>query len=155
MLVLAATLVTPTHAKEPPALASGDFIETVTFASTELVGLNVVTEYKSTFELDGTFAGTGTIIGREVVHIVTLQGNVHAQVNCTCIVSGKSGTLVLEFTGRSSLNAFPPTQATYQDQWAIMSAGGDLATITGSGTFSESFSLLTGTGSGSYSGRVH
>jgi hypothetical protein len=126
------------------ATAAGSSIQTVTGSFAELqpsftarqAGGTTIVDFSAPVAFSGGIVGTATSTGTEII-APTGDFTVQAVVTCSCSVAGRSGDLVLGFTGTGS---FLTQQK--QGQFVVSGSGG-LADLHGDGSFTQSG--LTGT----------
>jgi len=107
--------------------ASGTFVDVVTSTEVRAAGGNVILTQTITQTLMGTFTGTASQHSTTVVH-ASGAANFFGAETCTCSVAGKSGSLVIGFSGTSAPNG------SFEGQFVIVSATGGLANLNGRGT---------------------
>jgi len=126
----------------PLQTVTGSFTELPPSFTTRQAGGNVFVDFTAPVDFSGGITGTATSTGTEAIH-PTGDFDVRAVVTCDCSVAGRSGELVLLFTGTGS---FPAQEK--QGQFTVSGSGG-LTGIHGEGTFTQSG--LTG----SYTAQIH
>jgi hypothetical protein len=107
--------------------ASGTFVDVVTSMQTRMADGNVIITQTISQTLMGTFTGTASQQATTVVHR-TGAANFFGAETCTCTVAGKTGSLVIGFSGTSAPNG------SFEGQFVIVSGTGDLANLNGRGT---------------------
>lgn len=126
----------------PLQTVTGTFAELSPSFTVRQAGGNVFVDFTASVGFSGDITGTATSAGTEVIHPGG-DFTVQAVVTCACSVAGRSGELVLLFTGTGS---FPAQQK--QGQFTLRGSGG-LAGIHGEGMFTQSALA------GSYSADIH
>jgi hypothetical protein len=116
--------------------ASGTFVDVVTSMQTRMADGNVIITQTISQTLMGTFTGTASQQATTVVHR-TGAANFFGAETCTCTVAGKTGSLVIGFSGTSAPNG------SFEGQFVIVSGTGDLANLNGRGTI-QSPNVYTG-----------
>jgi len=122
-------------AGSPVQEVTGSFLEGQPSFTVRHVGKAAVVDFTAPVDFSGGIAGAATSTGREII-APTGDFTVQAVVTCSCSVAGRTGTLVLRFTGTGS---FLTQQK--QGEFAVSGSGG-LAGIHGHGAFMQS--ALTG-----------
>lgn len=107
--------------------ASGTFVDVPTSTQVRMADGNLIITQTVTQTLTGTFTGTASQHTTTVVHR-TGAANFHGAETCTCTVAGKSGSLVLGFSGTGA------PDGSFEGQFVIISGTGDLANLNGRGT---------------------
>jgi hypothetical protein len=116
--------------------ASGTFVDVVTSTQVRMADGNVIITQRISQTLIGTFTGTASQQATTVVH-PTGAANFFGAETCTCTVAGKTGSLVIGFSGTSAHNG------SFEGQFVIVSGTGDLANLNGRGTI-QSPNVYTG-----------
>jgi hypothetical protein len=119
--------------------ASGTFVDVVTSTQVQFADGNLIITQTVTQRLMGTFTGTAAQQVTTVVH-PTGAANFFGAETCTCTVAGKTGTVVFGFSGTGAPNG------SFEGQFVITSATGDLANLNGRGTLQSP---------NSYTGVIH
>jgi hypothetical protein len=107
--------------------ASGTFVDVVTSMQVRFADGNLIITQTVSQTLTGTFTGTASQQVTTVVH-PSGAANFFGAETCTCTVAGKSGSLVLGFSGTGAPNG------SFEGQFVILSGTGDLASLNGRGT---------------------
>jgi hypothetical protein len=107
--------------------ASGTFVDVVTSTQVRMADGNLIITQTISQTLMGTFIGTASQQATTVVHR-TGAANFFGAETCTCTVAGKTGSLVIGFSGTSAPNG------SFEGQFVIVSGTGDLANLNGRGT---------------------
>jgi hypothetical protein len=141
LLLASAPSFDPAYAAVPTS-ASGGFSEGVPSFTTRSAGGNVIVDFTADVTFTGTFSGTATSIGTEVIH-PTGMFTVQAVVTCACTVGGQSGQVIFRFEATGSFASFQK-----QGQFVVRGIGA-LANLHGQGTMTQN-----GLG-GTYSGSIH
>lgn len=126
----AATSLTP---------ASGTFVDVVTSTQVRTADGNLIITQTVTQTLTGTFSGRASQQATTVVH-PTGAANFFGTETCTCAVAGKTGTLVIGFSGTGA------PDGSFEGQFVILSGTGGLANLNGRGTLQSP---------NSYTGVIH
>jgi hypothetical protein len=116
--------------------ASGTFVDVVTSTQVRMADGNLIITQTISQTLMGTFIGTASQQATTVVHR-TGAANFFGAETCTCTVAGKTGSLVIGFSG-----TIAPT-GSFEGQFVIVSGTGDLANLNGRGTI-QSPNVYTG-----------
>jgi hypothetical protein len=116
--------------------ASGTFVDVVTSTQVQFADGNLIITQTVTQTLMGTFTGTASQQATTVVH-PTRAANFFGTETCTCTVAGKTGSVVFGFSGTGAPNG------SFEGQFVIISATGDLANLNGRGTL-KSPNIYTG-----------
>lgn len=95
--------------------------------------------------LTGTFTGTAAQRSMTLVH-ATGAANFHGTETCTCVVQGRSGTLLFGFEGTGE------PDGTFVGHFVILSGTGELRNLRGQGSI---MGPGPGSVSGTYSGEIH
>jgi hypothetical protein len=119
--------------------ASGTFVDVVTSTQVQFADGNLIITQTVTQTLMGTFTGTASQQATTVVH-PTGAANFFGTETCTCTVAGKTGSVVFGFSGTGAPNG------SFEGQFVIISATGDLANLNGRGTLKSP---------NSYTGVIH
>jgi hypothetical protein len=119
--------------------ASGSFVDVVTSMQVRMADGNFIITQTITQTLTGTFTGTASQRATTVAH-PTGAANFFGAETCTCTVAGKSGSLVVGFSGTSA------PDGSFEGQFVIVSGTGDLANLNGRGTIQSP---------GTYTGVIH
>jgi hypothetical protein len=119
--------------------ATGTFVDVVTSAQVRMADENLIITQTVTQTLTGTFTGTAAQQVTTVVH-PSGAANFYGAETCTCTAAGKTGTLVFGFSGTGAPNG------SFEGQFVITSATGDLANLNGRGTLQSP---------NSYTGVIH
>jgi hypothetical protein len=119
--------------------ASGTFVDVVTSTQVRMADGNLIITQTISQRLMGTFTGTASQQATTVVH-PTGAANFFGAETCTCTVAGKTGSLVIGFSGTSAPNG------SIEGQFVIISGTGDLANLNGRGTLQSP---------NSYTGVIH
>jgi hypothetical protein len=116
--------------------ASGTFVDVVTSTQVRMADENLIITQTISQTLMGTFTGTASQRATTVVHR-TGAANFFGAETCTCSVAGKTGSLVIGFSGTSAPNG------SFEGQFVIVSGTGGLANLNGRGTI-QSPNFYTG-----------
>jgi hypothetical protein len=116
--------------------ASGTFVDVVTSTQVRMADGNLIITQTISQTLMGTFTGTASQRATTVVHR-TGAANFFGAETCTCTVAGKTGSLVIGFSGTSAPNG------SFEGQFVIVSGTGGLANLNGRGTI-QSPNFYTG-----------
>jgi hypothetical protein len=116
--------------------ASGTFVDVVTSTQVRMADGNLIITQTISQTLMGTFTGTASQRATTVVHR-TGAANFFGAETCTCSVAGKTGSLVIGFSGTSA------PDGSFEGQFVIVSGTGDLANLNGRGTI-QSPNVYTG-----------
>jgi hypothetical protein len=116
--------------------ASGTYVDVVTSTQVRMADGNLIITQTISQTLMGTFIGTASQQATTVVHR-TGAANFFGAETCTCTVAGKTGSLVIGFSGTSAPNG------SFEGQFVIVSGTGDLANLNGRGTI-QSPNVYTG-----------
>jgi len=119
--------------------ASGTFVDVVTSTQVRVADGNLILTQTVTQTLTGTFTGTASQQATTVVH-PTGAGNFFGTETCTCTVAGKTGSLVLGFSGTAA------PDGSFEGQFVIIGGTGGLANLNGRGTVQSP---------GTYTGVIH
>jgi hypothetical protein len=119
--------------------ASGSFVDVVTSTQVRMADGNFIISQTITQTLMGTFTGTASQRATTVAH-PTGAANFFGVETCTCMVAGKSGSLVVGFSGTSA------PDGSFEGQFVIVSGTGNLANLNGRGTIQSP---------GTYTGVIH
>jgi hypothetical protein len=107
--------------------ATGFFFDVVTSTQARTADGNVILTQTITQTLTGTFSGIAKQESTTVVH-KSGAANFFGSETCTCTVAGKSGSLVVRFSGTSA------PDGSFEGQFVILSGTGGLANLNGRGT---------------------
>jgi hypothetical protein len=118
---------------------SGTFVDVVTSTQVRTADGNLIITQTISQTLTGTITGTASQQATTVVH-PTGAANFFGAETCTCTVAGKTGSLVIGFSGTSAPNG------SIEGQFVIISGTGDLANLNGRGTLQSP---------NSYTGVIH
>jgi len=119
--------------------ATGTFVDVVTSTQVRMADGNLILTQTVAQTLTGTFTGTASQQATTVVH-PSGAANFFGAETCTCTVAGKTGSLVLGFSGTSA------PDGSFEGQFVIIGGTGDLANLNGRGTVQSP---------GTYTGVIH
>ena len=107
--------------------ASGTFVDVAISTQIRTADGNLILTQTITQTLMGTFTGTASQHSTTVVH-PSGAANFFGAEMCTCAVAGKSGNLLIGFSGTMAPNG------SFEGQFVILSGTGGLANLNGRGT---------------------
>ena len=107
--------------------ATGTFVDVITSTQVRTADGNVILSQTITQTLTGTVSGIAKQESTTVVH-ASGAANFFGTETCTCTVAGKSGSLVLGFSGTGA------PDGSFEGQFVILSGTGGLANLNGRGT---------------------
>lgn len=116
--------------------ATGTFVDVVNSTQVRTADGNVILTQTITQTLTGTFSGIAKQESTTVVH-PSGAANFFGSETCTCTVAGKSGSLVVGFSGTSA------PDGSFEGRFVILSGTGGLANLNGRGTI-QSPNIYTG-----------